>query len=152
LLYSGPVEGGDGVGDGRAPVLAGNAELVEAQVGGQFGDVTGHCGGVVSGHGALGTAAAPVVDPDDGVVRGQQWHDVAPVRHSLRHAVQQEHRLAGAADGVMDLHAIDPGLAVCEPDSGVVSEVHLGEYLLLYGRVDADRGSSGAAPASSILP
>src|SRR3984885_1936906 len=40
LLYPGPVEGGDGVGDGLAPVLADDAELLEAQVGGQFGDVT----------------------------------------------------------------------------------------------------------------
>jgi hypothetical protein len=31
----------------------------------------------------------------------------------------------------VDLHAVDLGLAVCEPDSGVVSEVHLGELLLL---------------------
>jgi hypothetical protein len=42
LPHPGPVEGGDGVGDGRAPVLARDAELVEAQVGGQFGRVTGH--------------------------------------------------------------------------------------------------------------
>src|SRR5690348_8162356 len=51
LLHPGPVEGGDGVGDGRAPVLAGDAELAEAQVGGQSGDVTGHRGGVVAGQG-----------------------------------------------------------------------------------------------------
>ena len=127
------MEGGDGVGDGRAPVLAGDAELVEAQVGGQFGDVTRHRGGVVAGQGALGAAGASVVDRDDGVVRGQQRHDVAPVRHGLRHAVQQEHRLAGAADRIVDLHAVDLGLAVCEPDSGVVSEVHLGELLFLFG-------------------
>ena len=134
LLHPGPVEGGDGVGDGRAPVLAGDAELVEAQVGGQFGDVTGHRGGVVAGQGALGAAGASVVDRDDGVVRGQQRHDVAPVRHGLRHAVQQEHRLAGAADREVDLHAVDLGFAVCEPDSAVVSEVHFGDLLLLYGR------------------
>jgi hypothetical protein len=53
--------------------------------------------------------------------------------------VQQEHRLAGAADRVVDLYAVDLGLAVCEPDSGVVSEVHLGELLFLFGRVGADR-------------
>ena len=140
------MEGGDGVGDGRAPVLAGDAELVEAQVGGQFGDVTGHRGGVVAGQGALGAAGASVVDRDDGVVRGQQRHDVAPVRHGLRHAVQQEHRLAGAADRVVDLHAVDLGLAVCEPDSGVVSEVHLGELLALWPcRRRPGGGSSGAA-------
>ena len=125
------MEGGHGVGDGRAPVLAGNAELIEAQVGGQSCDVTGHSGGVVAGQGALGAARASVVDRDDGVVRGQQRHHVAPVRHGLRHAVQQEHRLAGAADRVVDLHAVDLGLAVCEPDSGVVSDDHLGELLLL---------------------
>ena len=141
LLHPGPVEGGDGVGDGRTPVLAGDAELAEAQVGGQFGDVTGHRGGVVAGRGALGAAGAPVVDRDDGVVRGQQRHDVAPVRHGLRHAVQQEHRLAGAADRVVDLHAVDLGLAVREPDSGVVSEVHLGGLLLLFGRAGADRAA-----------
>lgn len=78
------------------PVLAGDAELVEAQVGGQFGDVAGHGGGVVAGQGTLGAAGASVVDRDDGVVRGQQGHDVAPVRHGLRYAVHQEHRLAGA--------------------------------------------------------
>jgi pimeloyl-ACP methyl ester carboxylesterase len=33
---------------------------------------------------------------------------------------QQEHRLAGAADRVVDLHAVDRGLAVREPDSGEV--------------------------------
>jgi hypothetical protein len=52
---------------------------------------------------AMGAAEAPVVDRDDGVVRGQQRHDVAPVGHGLRHAVQQEHRLACVApvsDGV----------------------------------------------------
>jgi hypothetical protein len=31
--------------------------------------------------------------------------------------MQQEHRLAGAAGRVVDLHAVDLGLAVCEPDS-----------------------------------
>ena len=36
--------------------------------------------------------------------------------------MQQEHRLAGAADRVVDLHAGDLGLAVREPDSGVVGE------------------------------
>ena len=71
---------------------------------------------------AMGAAEAPVVDRDDGVVRGQQRHDVAPVGHGLRHAVQQEHRLAGAADRVVDLHAVDLGLAVREPDSSVVSQ------------------------------
>ena len=63
LLHPGPVEGGDGVGDGRAPVLAGDAEPVEAQVGGQFGDVTGHRGGVVAGQGALGAAWRPGCRP-----------------------------------------------------------------------------------------
>src|SRR4029077_18281796 len=101
-----------------------DTELVEAQVGRQFGDVTGHRGRVVTGQWTLGAAGAPVVDRDDGVVRGQQRYDVAPVRHRLRHAVQQEHRLSGAADRVVDLHAVDLGLAVCEPDSGVVGEVH----------------------------
>ena len=52
--------------------------MVKAQVGGQFGDVAGHRGGVVAGLGALGAAEAPVVDRYDGVVRGQQRHDVAP--------------------------------------------------------------------------
>ena len=124
MLHPGTVEGGDGVGDGRAPVLPGDAEPVEAQVGGQIGDVVGHRGGVVAGQGAPGAAEAPVVDRDDGVVRGQQRHDVTPVRHGLRHAVQQEHRLAGAAHRVVDLYAVDLGLAVCEPDSGVVGEDH----------------------------
>ena len=87
LLHPGPIEGGDGVGDGGAPVLPDDAELVEAQVGGQFGDVTGHRGGVVAGQGALGAAGASIVERDDGVVRGQQRHDVSPVRHGLRHAV-----------------------------------------------------------------
>jgi hypothetical protein len=32
LLHPGPMGGGDGVGDGHAPALAGDAELVEAQV------------------------------------------------------------------------------------------------------------------------
>ena len=70
-----------------------------------------------------------------GVVRGQQRHDVAPVGHGLRRAVQQEHRLARAADRVVDLHAVDLGPAVREPDSGMVSEVHLGELLLLFGLI-----------------
>jgi hypothetical protein len=43
---------------------------------------------------------------------------------------QQEHRLAGAADRLVDLHAVDLGLAVCEPGPGVVSEVHVGELFL----------------------
>jgi hypothetical protein len=34
LPHPGAVEGGDGVGDGRAPVLADDAEAVEVQVGG----------------------------------------------------------------------------------------------------------------------
>ena len=57
-------------------VLAGDAELAEAQVGGQFGDVAGHRGGVVAGQGALGAAGAPVVDRDDGAVgvsSGTTW-------------------------------------------------------------------------------
>jgi len=52
----------------------------------------------------------------------------------------------------VDLHAVDLGLAVCEPDSGVVSEVHLGELLLLFGRVGADRWwifRSGISASSS---
>jgi hypothetical protein len=65
---------------------------------------------------------------------------VATIRHGLRHAVQQEHRLAGAIDRVVDLHAVDLGLAVREPGSGEVSEVHLGELLPLFGRVGADPG------------
>jgi hypothetical protein len=36
--------------------------------------------------------------------------------------MQQEHRLAGAADRIVDLHAVDLGLAVREPDSGMVSQ------------------------------
>jgi hypothetical protein len=47
--------------------------------------------------------------------------------------------LAGAADRVVDLHAVDLGLAVRKPDSGVVSEVHPGELLLPFGRAGADR-------------
>jgi hypothetical protein len=39
----------------------------------------------------------------------------------------------------VDLHAIDLGLAVYQPDSGVVSEVHLGELPLLFGRTGAGR-------------
>jgi hypothetical protein len=123
-------------------------------VGGQFGDVTGHRGGVVAGQGALRAAGASVVDRDHGVVRGQQRHDVAPVQHGLRHAVQQEDRLAGTADRVVDLHAVDLGLAVCELDPCVVSEVHLGELLLLLGRVGADRVAifrSGVSFCSFIL-
>ena len=156
LPHPGPVEGGDGVGDRRAPVLADDAELLEPQVAGQCGDVTGHRGGVVAGQGALGAAGPSVVDRDDGVVRGQQRHDVAPVRHGLRRAVQQEHRLAGAADRVVDLHAVDLGLAVCEPDSRMVDEVHLGELLLLFGRFSrggipapaprTGRGGAGTSP------
>jgi hypothetical protein len=80
LLHPGAVEGGDGVGDGRTPVLAGDAEPVEAQVGRQLGDVAGHRGGVVAGQRALRAPEAPVIDGHDGVVRGQQRHDMAPVR------------------------------------------------------------------------
>jgi hypothetical protein len=36
--------------------------------------------------------------------------------------MQQEHRLAGAADRIVDLYAVDLGLAVREPDSGMVTE------------------------------
>jgi hypothetical protein len=38
-------------------------------------------------------AEASIVDRDDGVVRGAQRYDVASVRHGLRHAMQQEHRM-----------------------------------------------------------
>ena len=53
--------------------------------------------------------------------------------------MQQEHGLAGAAHRVVDLHAVDLGPAVREPDSGMVSEVHLGELLLLFDRVFSAR-------------
>ena len=79
---------GDGAGGGRPPVLARDVELIEVQVGGQFGDFTGHRGGVVAGQGALRAAETSVVDCDDRVMRGQHRHDAAPVRHGLRHAVQ----------------------------------------------------------------
>jgi hypothetical protein len=42
--------------------------------------------------------------------------------HCLRHAVLQKRRVAGAADRIVDLYAIDLGLTMREPDSGVVSE------------------------------
>jgi hypothetical protein len=160
LLHPGPIEGGDGVGDGGTPVLADDAELVEAQVGGQFYDVTGHRGGVVAGQGALGAAGASIVERDDGVVRGQQRHDMAPVRHGLRHAVQQEDRIAVAADCVVDLHAVDLGLAVREPDSGVVTEVHRrADFFRLFlqsqsgtlGRRRASHGRWSAAATTTLI-
>jgi hypothetical protein len=54
----------------------------------------------------------------------------------------------------VDLHAVDLGLAVREPDSGVVSEVHLGELLLLFGRAGAARVVifRSGIPASSSCP
>ncbi len=101
---------------------------------------------VVAGRRPVAVAEAGQVDRPDAAPRlREQRHHVAPGDQALGPAVQQQHRLALADDGVMDAHAVDQRVALRE----VAGLARLREQR---AHAQRQRGGAGLQSSGHVAP
>ena len=101
-------------------VVANDGRAVESERLDYLVDVHGHVLLIVAGFWFTGTTRAAKVGDNDGVIRSEQRHDVIPHVTGLSIAVQQNHRAAFAANGVVDSRSIHLDISLRET-AGVFS-------------------------------